>query len=245
MSSAPALKEAELKCLFLESLRSRQIIDERSVIASEFALGRTGRRVDLAVWSREFIGIEFKSKFDTLRRLPPQLDAYLQCFDRVVFVVDQKHGASLKDMPPEVEVWIVDGDGNLSLVQRPGVIRSKSTQALANLCSLSQLRRLTRSEASGRSYRGRTSISSGDLVFDDVYEAAIDGFKKSFAPSSKTFWSRVENSKIHPDHLVVLSRYAEQRTRRAIAEKEQQSFWQSWSDQATKCFAQNGAAFEV
>jgi hypothetical protein len=85
------LSEMDLKCLYLERSRRLGLIDANSIIASEYSLGQTGRRVDLAILSNEFIGVEFKSKGDSLKRLKPQLDTYVRCFDRVVLVADERH----------------------------------------------------------------------------------------------------------------------------------------------------------
>src|ERR1700732_4974228 len=105
MSASPLkqLSEADLKCLFLRHLRECGLINLNSVIASEYSLGHMGRRVDLAILCDEFIGIEFKSRTDTLKRLQPQLDAYVRCFDRVILVTDERHVPNAQSqIPPSV-----------------------------------------------------------------------------------------------------------------------------------------------
>ena len=73
------LSEAHLKCLFLDRLRRLGLIDARSIIASEYSLGQTGRRADLAIFGgHEFIGIEFKSRYDSLKRLKQQFPELLK-----------------------------------------------------------------------------------------------------------------------------------------------------------------------
>ena len=124
------LNEIYLKCSFLEHFRRLNRLDGGSVLASEFSLGRAGRRIDLAIWNGEFIGVEFKSKFDTLKRLSSQLDAYLQCFDRIIFVVDQKHISKVAALlPAAVELWVVGPTGNFVLKNPAGVLRGQTTEA--------------------------------------------------------------------------------------------------------------------
>lgn len=226
---AVLLNEGHLKCSFLEHLRCLGRLDGTSVLASEFALGRAGRRIDLAIWSGEFIGIEFKSKFDTLRRLSWQLDAYLQCFDRIIFVVDQKHASKAAALlPAPVELWVVEPTGNFVLENAAGVLRGQTIEGLANLCALAQLRRLSEAASPDGACRGRRSVMASGLKLEDVYEFAVTRFKKTFADSSRAFWSAVGDQPIHQNTLPSLSRFAKQRTRLASIQEAEQNFWQDW-----------------
>ncbi|HEX3756377.1 MAG TPA: sce7726 family protein [Rhizomicrobium sp.] len=226
---AVLLNEVDLKCLFLEHLRRLGRIDSDSVLSSEFALGRAGRRIDLAIWSGEFIGIEFKSKFDSLKRLSWQLDAYSQCFDRIILVVDQKHASKVATLlPAAVELWVVGPTGNFALENAAGVVRSQTTEGLANLCTLAELRRLSRARSSDGLNRGRCSVTASGLNAEDVYESAIKRFRKTFADSSRTFWSAVGDQAIHQGALPRLSRFAKQRTRLACIQEAEQAFWRDW-----------------
>jgi hypothetical protein len=213
---AVLLNEGYLKCSFLDHLRRLGRLDSGSVLASEFALGRAGRRIDLAIWSGEFIGVEFKSKFDTLRRLSWQLDAYLQCFDRIIFVVDQKHASKVVALlPAPVELWVVGPTGNFVLENAAGVLRSQSIEGLANLCTLAELRRFSKAASSNGAYRGRCSVMASGLKVEDVYESAVTRFRKTFADSSRAFWNAVGDQAIHQSAIPNLSRFAKQRMRLA------------------------------
>jgi len=227
------LDEAALKCLFLEHLRHLRMIDANSILASEYDLGRAGRRIDLAVWSGELIGVEFKSRFDSLRRLSWQLDAYVQCFDRVILVVDQKHTQKLFDViPAPIELWTVDAFAKFTLVNKAGVIRTQTVEGLANLCSLADLRRISPAGNSSSAYRGRSNILAGDLRLDEVYEAAIKGFKRAFGNSSRSFWKTLGEGSISPETLLTLSRFATQRAQKKLSYQTEQIFWQNWTKQA-------------
>ncbi|MFK4490391.1 sce7726 family protein [Bradyrhizobium sp. USDA 336] len=226
---AVLLKEAHLKCAFLEHLRRLGRLNASSVLASEFALGGAGRRIDLAIWSGEFVGVEFKSKFDTLRRLSWQLEAYLKCFDRVVFVVDQKHASKVAALlPAQVELWVVEPTGNFVLKSAAGVLRGQTTEALANLCTLARLRQLSNAGRSDGAYRGRRSVLASGLKLEDVYESAVARFRKNFAASSRAFWDAVGDQAIHQDALPSLSRFTKQRTRLASIQEAEENFWRDW-----------------
>lgn len=226
---AVLLNESYLKSSFLEHLRRLGRLDGSSVLASEFALGGAGRRIDLAIWSGEFIGVEFKSKFDTLRRLSWQLDAYLQCFDRIIFVVDQKHGSKVAALlPAPVELWVVGPSGSFVLESAAGVLRGQTTEGLANLCTLAQLRQLSKAASPDGAYIGRRSVMANGLRLEDVYESAVARFRKTFADSSRAFWDAVGNQAVHQGALPSLSRFAKQRTRLASIQEAEQNFWRDW-----------------
>lgn len=223
------LNEGYLKCSFLEHLRRLGRLDGSSVLASEFALGGAGRRIDLAIWSGEFIGVEFKSKFDTLRRFSWQLDAYLRCFDRIIFVVDQKHASKVAALlPTAVELWVVGPTGNFILERAAGVLRGQTTEGLANLCTLAQLRQLSKVANSDGAFGGRRSLMASGLKLEDVYESAVARFRRTFADSSRAFWNAVGDQAIHQGALPSLSRFAKQRTRLAAIQEAEQIFWRDW-----------------
>jgi hypothetical protein len=228
------LSETDLKCLYLERLRRLGLINAKSVIASEYSLGQTGRRVDLAILSSEFIGIEFKSKGDSLKRLKPQLDAYVRCFDRVVLVADERHIANAQPLvPASVEVWSVNCEGELSLVQEALSERAQSARALAQLCSVRQLRRLASVAASSAPSRSRLIDAAMLLPFDKVYEAAVAAFKGTFERSSAAFWNELESQKeIGREALAPLSRFADVRQKKISALREQSEFWLAWAEEA-------------
>jgi hypothetical protein len=242
-SDTAQLNEVALKCLFLEHLRGQRTIDQNSVIASEYGLGRVGRRIDLAIWAGEFIGIEFKSRFDSLKRLSWQLQAYLQCFDRVILVLDEKHTAKVKAcLPAPVELWNVDAFGSFTQISKAGVVRSQTVAALANLCSLTDLRRISYSENDTGTYRGRSRILAEDLDVHEVYEVAIKGFKKSFGNSSRSFWNAVDDTSIDQSKLSTLSRFLAQRTQKQLMQQIEKTFWSNWAQRASETLSTTATA---
>ncbi|THD64436.1 hypothetical protein [Phenylobacterium sp.] len=114
--------EAEIKAAVLNRLKLQGRIDRRSTLASEFCLGRTGVRTDLAALSDRLIGVEIKSELDTLRRLPVQLAVYRAHFDCTVLVLATRHLAAVPSLNLDgVEVWESAADGSLRTLQSGGV----------------------------------------------------------------------------------------------------------------------------
>lgn len=243
--SSKRLSEVDLKCLFLEHLRGLGLIDLKSVIASEYSLGHAGRRVDIAILTAEFIGIEFKSKRDTLRRLRPQLDAYVACFDRVILVADERHVPTARSLiPASAELWSVDGEGRLLQVRGSLSSRSKSARALAQLCNVRQLRRLTMLGASSNLSRSKLVEAATQLPFDRVYISAIEAFRSSFARSSAAFWDNLAAHQVDSGALAALSRSSDVRRKRQLARRAKSDFWLAWAEEAASVFgsSQEGAA---
>jgi hypothetical protein len=57
-------------------------------------------RVDIAVINGELSGYELKSNFDTLKRLPRQIEIYGKVFDRMTLVVGDKHAERATSIVP-------------------------------------------------------------------------------------------------------------------------------------------------
>jgi hypothetical protein len=236
-SISKRLSEVDLKCLYLEHLRRLGLIDANSVIASEYSLGQTGRRVDLAILSDEFIGVEIKSKSDSLKRLQPQLSAYVGCFDRVVLVADERHIASAQTlMPASVELWTVDGAGSFALVQKPITKGEQSARVLAQLCTIRQLRGLASAEEPNALSRSKLIDAAVQLPFDSIHKAALAAFRGAFNRSSMGFWNDLESQEIDSNALAALSRFADARRKKVIALKKQKDFWSAWAEEAAVVF---------
>lgn len=75
--------------------RSRALLIEEMEVCS----GRA--RIDLAVIGDHLIGIELKGPKDDVARLPRQVKAYSQCFDRVVLVVHESLAQKARPLIPD------------------------------------------------------------------------------------------------------------------------------------------------
>jgi len=210
------MREAELKAMVLNHLRLQRRISRSAVIANEFAIARASVRSDLAILAREFIGIEIKSENDTLRRLVPQIRAYLTFFDSVMLFVASKHVNSIElSELSGVEVWEISQDAQVKLVQDTRAATSKK----ASLLSL-----LTQAERQKFYVRGPEIRDLGEhrsstrLQDENAFERSAfeNAFSARFGATSRRFWESVGRRKINAADLTQLSRY---RDRRAISKR--------------------------
>ncbi len=72
-----------------------------SLLIEELSLGAGSPRIDIAVLGTRLIGFEIKSDKDTLYRLPDQMKAYSQVFDKVTLLVSYKHAFEALKLIPE------------------------------------------------------------------------------------------------------------------------------------------------
>lgn len=93
----------------------------RLVEEMEICSGRA--RVDLAVIGNLLIGIELKGPKDDVSRLPRQVKAYSQCFDRVVLVVHESLAQKARPLIPNWWGLVVslqrDGELSYEFERRP------------------------------------------------------------------------------------------------------------------------------
>lgn len=203
--------EQMIKGFVLDHLRAENPEWARSVVASEFCLGETGVRVDLAVLGAEFLGIEIKSELDSLKRLPMQIAAYKSYFDRVVLVVAACHvrhldWAALR----EVDVWQVSASGRVEVL----ATRTKlpTAKCFSDLLTLEEARRV-----------------AADATPEDYQAAFFDTFSRRHGCTSHSFWRLVEKREISADDLLELSRFRKERDRAVAWARQQQQDWSSWS----------------
>lgn len=84
----------------LESLLKAEMAGTGALLLHEMALRRGATRADMAVVGSEIHGYEIKSKTDTLKLLPKQVELYGAVMDRVTLVAAEKHLAkALKIIP--------------------------------------------------------------------------------------------------------------------------------------------------
>lgn len=208
--------EFEIKCLVLNELRSLGRIDRKSVIASEFYLGRSGVRVDLAIWSDDFVGVEIKSEFDSLRRLDSQLRSYRAYCAQTILVVASRH-LKVLDRPAiaGVEVWEVGADGRIRIAQASEPVAEPQSAQWSDLMTQSERRRFARSD-----------LETADR------EAFGRAFRERFVRSSQDFWAAVGRRKIKPEHLWKLSRYRDARLAHAAWASAQAAKRELWLQNA-------------
>jgi hypothetical protein len=198
--SKNAPKELDIKAKILTRLRRDRVINKHTILTSEFSVGSSNLRADLALLSTEFIGIEIKSEFDSLRRLPNQLSNYCRLFDRVILVVAEKHLPSLSTMELSgADIWQIRRDGSLQFVASA----SSHTRQIEKISLISLL---TKREIK------KIKLQLAQISSDEKKTIFFDAFSERFAETSATFWNAVGRKDVKPRDLTLLSRFHEQRT---------------------------------
>ena len=226
--------ESHIKCDVLEFLRKTKNIDARSVLASEYVLGSTGRRADLAIFTgSKFIGIEIKSQHDSLSRLKDQLDVYAMCFDEVMVVLDGKHISYASEIASaDVSVFEVSRLGTINLHRASTVIPAKDKATCLRLLTMNELRRLT--GLSDLQMKKNKLIDQALLLPDEtIYSAITTSFKQNFSNTSLLFWEKIRRKNITINDLAYLSRFALERTNFREKEEQKSRFWEKWQQDAS------------
>jgi hypothetical protein len=228
------LYEAHLKCDFLCYLRKGKAVNSRSVIASEYVLGSTGRRADLAILNgSRLTGIEVKSKYDSLVRLKNQLHVYTACFDEVILLVDERHvQQALKMADLAVSIYKIDGQRNIVLCRAAECAPQISVHTRVQLLSLQELRRLNGYPAHQSLKRSLILRESANLPMHVVDEALKRSFRAAFTETSASFWRYVKPRGVPLDALAYLSRFAPDRDRLREKEDDKRKFWDTWRQKA-------------
>jgi hypothetical protein len=90
-------------------------------VLSELCVAGFSRRVDVVLANGSLTAFEIKGEFDTLDRLPGQVETFSRYFEGVTVVCAPKHTSKVIAMVPEdIGVWEVNGDK--MIVKRPPVV---------------------------------------------------------------------------------------------------------------------------
>jgi hypothetical protein len=205
------LGEIEIKAAVLNRLRQQGRIDRRSTLASEFCLGRTRVRCDLAIQSDQFIGVEIKSELDSLRRLPSQIPVYREHFDNTVLAVATRHLPSVAALDLSgIELWECAPDGSIQTIQA-GALGPMFEPCWTDLMTQVERRRFAAED-------GRSSFRRA--------------FDYRFAATSREFWRSVGRRKIKPEDLAKLSRFRDARLSRAALLDARTAKWSEFAERA-------------
>ncbi|WP_343684561.1 sce7726 family protein [Asticcacaulis sp.] len=222
------LDETSIKSLLLQKFRAAKRLNTKSIIASEWVLGRTGNRADLAIWNGKLIGVEIKSKFDSLERLENQIQNYKKCFDEVVVVLAEKHlehGISL--IGEGVELWSIDNNAELKIKLAQTRPSEPDPKTLVSFLSQSQLKDVTRHLTESGGYSDRRKVATS-LPINQLRQTVAESFKKSFQSTTEAFWEEVGRGKIQPSHIRKLSRFQSRRDAWNQAQIFEHELWQNW-----------------
>lgn len=208
------LSEADLKAVVLNRLRAEFGTTQDAIVASEYRLGFTPVRVDIAALGDAFVGVEIKSAKDSLKRLPSQIAAYTSYFERVVLAVADCHVQNLDwKALRSVEVWSVSESGLVRVVSQP--TQMAECRSLRDLLTADQRRR----------YK-----LDGESSDQQCAEAFSREFRKRFGPTSQRFWELVAGRPVVASDLKMLSRYGERRANITAWSDAQAQEWGEWQE---------------
>ncbi len=226
--------ESHIKCDFLNYLRAGRVINSRSLLASEYVLGTTGRRADLAIHNgSRFIGVEVKSQYDTLTRLPDQLRVYTACFDDVMIVLDERHveeGLEIADTA--VSVYEVDRKGEINLRRQAKAPPTGNATTRLQLLTIQELKKLAGVPVSIQAKRSVLLKEAEGLDRAVTADAVADAFRRAFSDTSEDFWRHVKRRRVTLEALGCLSRFATDRFNLREKENEKARFWDAWRQDA-------------
>lgn len=194
------MDEAHVKSAILTHVGKLAGRGPKPIVTAEFTLGSSGTRADLALFAEGSIGIEIKTEFDSLRRLPNQMEAYSRYFELAIAVVAPKHIERVnKDELFGASLWTYDQRGSLREI-KSGKLNSISREALFDL--------LTKAEKHTDNFRGVMSNRYGE--------------------TSSQFWRAVSRRSVKPIDLRLLSRFAERRDQAQNLADKQNAKWAQW-----------------
>lgn len=232
------LNEFEIKRVILAHLRRTKAINSKSIIASEFVIPREQCRADLAILSGEFIGIEIKSKFDSLGRLEKQIDSYSRFFDRLIVACDVKHLSGVLALASDfTEVWSVDENTQINVVKvgasgRPALAAKDRIQML----KLPELRELAGVPTRATVSRSTLLALCSELPPARLAQATRSSFERAFGGVSQAFWRSVSGAPVSSVHVAGLSRFGAHRERSRAIRHARSAFDVEWQLAAAALF---------
>lgn len=95
------MHDREIRSILRNSLRRKYGGDPDTEVIDELSIGGGRSRIDLALVNGVLHGFELKSDYDSLRRLPEQVQAYGTVCDRVTLVVGERHVEHAVQLVPD------------------------------------------------------------------------------------------------------------------------------------------------
>ncbi|MBL7733679.1 MAG: sce7726 family protein [Chitinophagaceae bacterium] len=112
--------------------------DLRTIVIDELGLRNGGVRADIAVVNGRLVGYEIKTEKDTLVRLPLQIQAYSEVFEKAFIILSDKHLEKASAILPDW--WGIykikkktDGGFTFSCIRNSRINRHQNTFTLAQL----------------------------------------------------------------------------------------------------------------
>ncbi|WP_422402611.1 sce7726 family protein [Pseudomonas sp. GZD-209] len=195
------LSEREIKVLLIDWLYEKGLVED-AVIISEMVVANWSRRADIAVANGRLYGFEIKSHFDTLKRLPGQIESFQEHFDKVVVVAASKFISSIESQYSEdigiLEVFVQSGRPRLRQVRAGRIREVKSVARLTSLITKVELERFLK--VTGITYpmgaaRAELAAQCGARHLQKLRAYVLSCIKNRYAESFEAFTKeRNENS---------------------------------------------------
>lgn len=207
------MDELDIKAKFLEVVRDASPPRQKPIVTTEFSIAGGNTRADLVVLSDEFVGIEIKSRLDSLSRLSKQAHDYRAVFDRVVLILDGKHLVKYLGINFHFcDVWTFDYEKNFRLFSK-GRHHKAEEENFFNLLTQAEREKAFRDERFlGRSKR-------------EIFEYF---FRQRYVETSKQFWKKTRGRSIKRGDMRMLSRFSEARQNVAKLESEKEYRIKKW-----------------
>lgn len=191
--------EARLKAAVIDRLISSKIFDANSVLVSELTVANWAHRTDIVLANGKLWGFELKSERDSLSRLPTQIEAFSQHFEKFVVVVADKFEARAEKLVRNVSgtgLWIATESGTLIEKIRPSA-RPMAPAVAISLMTVKELRKFL--VANGfKDLKQNRRAALIKLAFELPPEALADGartaIKERFRQVHERFLNLRESS---------------------------------------------------
>jgi hypothetical protein len=180
-----AVREPQLKAAVIDALFAHCWIDADTVVVSEMPLPRGDRRADLVLANGKLIGFEIKSFADTTVRLSAQASAFLDQFEGLVVVVDERHYNDAERMlPPAAGIFTSHNrNGRVEIeFRRKAHIRALNRAASVRLMHATDLRRLARDHGLSLTSTSRYGVEKVIEALPDhiLRKGALDSVKRRY-----------------------------------------------------------------
>lgn len=187
-----AAREPQLKAAVLDALFHHHWIDDNAVVISEMPLPRGDRRADLVLANGKLIGFEIKSGADTTSRLAAQAAAFLEQFEGLVVVVDERHYADAERLlPPAAGIFTSSEiDGRITInIRRKAHVKALDRQASMRLMHTADLQKLARRHRMPTASTSRYALEQAiiELPQHIIRAAAIEAVKRRYRSYFNTY----------------------------------------------------------
>lgn len=196
------MDENDIKAAVLSWIRRGLNKQDLPVVASEFRLNGTGIRADLAILTtNSFVGFEIKSEYDSLRRLPSQIEGYIRYFDVTYLVLADKHVDRAADLDLQNAKLIATSALSKQRLRRTDLGQATSGMWMFHLLTAEEERR-----ANKLLKRSSAVLNEFDLDAARREQFKI-AFRKRYGETSERFWNSVTGRRIIGTDVQTLSRF--------------------------------------